>query len=61
LPKTSEAINVRTKEEIRKYLELPEKKRETEGSFIEHENIARKAAKQGLLWVLQETDSLLTY
>ncbi|MGB9694017.1 MAG: hypothetical protein ACPLYF_04160 [Fervidobacterium sp.] len=50
---------MRTKEEIRKRLELLE--RETEGPFIEQKNIARKAAKQALLWVLEETDSLLTY
>ncbi len=52
---------MRTEEEIRKRLELLEKQRETEGSFTEQKNIARKAAKQALLWVLEETDSLLTY
>ena len=52
---------MRTEEEIRKRLELLEKERETEGPFIEQKNIARKAAKQALLWVLEETDSLLTY
>jgi hypothetical protein len=51
----------RTEEEIRKRLELLEKERETEGPFTEQKNIARKAAKQALLWVLEETDSLLTY
>jgi hypothetical protein len=38
-----------------------EKDRGTEGPFTEHQNIARKAAKQALLWVLKETDNLLTY
>jgi len=52
---------VRTEEQIRKRLELLEKERETEGPFTELKNIARKAAKQALLWVLEETDSLLTY
>jgi hypothetical protein len=56
-----EAKNVRTEEEIRKRLELLEKERETEGPFIEQKNIARKAVQQALLWVLEETDSLLTY
>jgi hypothetical protein len=52
---------VRTEEEIKKRLELWERQRETEGPFIEQQNIARKATKQALLWVLEETDSLLTY
>ena len=52
---------MRTEEEIRKRLELLEKERETEGPFIEQKNIARKAVQQALLWVLEETDSLLTY
>jgi hypothetical protein len=52
---------VRIEEEIRKRLELMEKERETEGPFTEQQNIARKAAKQALLWVLEETDNLLTY
>jgi hypothetical protein len=51
----------RTEEDIRKRLELLKKQRETEGPFTEQKNIARKAAKQALLWVLEETDSLLTY
>jgi len=56
-----EAKSVKTEEEIRKRLELLDKERETEGPFIEQKNIARKAAQQALLWVLEETDSLLTY
>jgi hypothetical protein len=52
---------MRSEEEIRKRLERLDKERETTGSFIEQENIARKAAKQALQWVLEETDSLLTY
>ncbi len=52
---------MRKEEEIRKRLELLERERETEGPFIEQKNIARKAAKQALLWVLEENDSLLTY
>ena len=50
-----------TEEEIRKWLELLEKERENKGPFTERENIARKAIKQALLWVLEEADSPLTY
>ena len=52
---------MRKEEEIRKWIELLEKERETEGPFTERENIARKAIKQALLWVLGEADSPLTY
>jgi hypothetical protein len=52
---------MRTEEEIRKRLKRLEKERETEGPFTEQKNIARKAAKQALEWVLEQTDSLLTY
>jgi hypothetical protein len=52
---------MRTEEEIRKWLELLEKERENKGPFTERENIARKAIKQALLWVLEEVDSPLTY
>jgi hypothetical protein len=56
-----EAENMRTEKEIRKQLELIGKKRETKGPFTERENIARKAIKQALLWVLEEVNSPLTY
>jgi hypothetical protein len=52
---------MRSEEEVRKRLERLEKERETEGPFTEQKNIARKAAKQALEWVLEETDNLLTY
>ena len=52
---------MRTEEEVKKRLESMEKERETEGPFTEQQNIARKAARQALLWVLKETDNLLTY
>jgi hypothetical protein len=52
---------MRSVEEIRNRLEHLDKERETEAPFIEQKNIARKAAKQALHWVLEETDSLLTY
>jgi hypothetical protein len=55
------AKNVRSEEEIKKRLGRLERERETEGPFTEQKNIARKAAKQALEWVLEETCSLLTY
>jgi hypothetical protein len=51
---------MRTEEDIRTRLEPMEKERGTEGPFTEQQNIARKAVKQALLWVLEETDNLLT-
>jgi len=48
---------MRKEEEIRKWIEILEKERETKGPFTERENIARKAIKQALLWVLEEVDS----
>jgi len=38
-----------------------EMEREDKGPFIERENIAKKAIKQALMWVLEEADSPLTY
>jgi hypothetical protein len=52
---------VRTEEDIRKRLANLEKEKQNEGPFTEFENIARKAAKQALEWVLGETDNFLTY
>ena len=52
---------MKSKEEVRKKLERLEKERKTEGPFTEQKNIAKKAAKQALEWVLEETDNLLTY
>jgi len=52
---------MKTEEEIRKRLDRLDTESRTEGPFIEQKNIARKAAKQALKWVLEQTDSLLTY
>lgn len=52
---------MRTEKEIRKQLELLEKESKDGGPFTEHENVARKATTQALEWILEETDSLLTY
>ena len=61
LGKLSDMKKMRSEEEVRKRLERLEKDRETEGPFTEQKNIARKAAKQALEWVLEETDSVLAY
>jgi hypothetical protein len=52
---------MRTEEEIRKQMKALEEERATEAPLTERKNIARKAAKQSLRWVLGETDSPLTY
>jgi len=52
---------MRSEEKVRKRLERLEREKETEGPFTEQKNIARKATKQALEWVLGETDNLLTY
>jgi hypothetical protein len=52
---------MRTAQEIRKRLNDLENETLTSGPFTEFENIARKAAKQAMEWVLEETDSILTY
>ena len=51
---------MRTEQEIRKRLNDLENETLTSGPFTEFETIARKAAKQALEWVLDETESLLT-
>jgi hypothetical protein len=52
---------MRTEQEIRKRLRDLEKETQTGGPFTEWKIVARKAAKQALEWVLEETESLLTY
>ncbi len=37
------------------------RKEKPKAQFTERENIARKAIKQALLWVLEEVDTPLTY
>jgi hypothetical protein len=56
-----EKTKVRTEEDVRKRLAHLEKERLNGGPFTELENVARKAAKQALEWVLEETDRVLTY
>jgi hypothetical protein len=52
---------MRKEQEIRKRLRDLENETLTDGPFTEFEIIARKATKQALEWVLEETESLLTY
>ena len=52
---------MRTEPEIKKSLDTLENEALNNGPFREWEAIARKAAKQALEWVLEDTDKLLTY
>jgi hypothetical protein len=52
---------MRTEQEIRKRLNDLKNETLTSGPFTEFEDIAKKAAKQALELVLEETESLLTY
>ena len=54
-------MKMRTEEEIRERLEKLRKERLTQGPYIEKDNIALHATKQALEWVLEETETLLTY
>lgn len=52
---------MRTEQEIRKRLKELENDALNKGPFREYENVAMKAAKQTLEWVLEDTEKLLTY
>ena len=54
-------IKVRMEKEIRGRLDILQKERLTEGPYLEKDNIAWHATKQALEWVLEETETLLTY
>ena len=54
-------VKVRTEKEIRERLDKLQKERLTEGPHTEKDNIAWHATKQALEWVLEETETLLTY
>jgi hypothetical protein len=54
-------MKMRTKEEIRERLEKLREERLTQGPYVEKDDIAWHAAKQALEWVLEETETLLTY
>jgi hypothetical protein len=52
---------MRTEQEIRKHLKELESRALNNGPFREWENIAMKATKQTLEWVVEDTEKLLTY
>ena len=52
---------MRTEKEIRERLERLKIERLTQGPYIEKDDIALHATKQALEWVLEETETLLTY
>ena len=52
---------MRTEEEIKKALKELEENRKRGSSLTERQNIAWHGAKQALGWVLEQTDTLLTY
>jgi hypothetical protein len=53
--------NMRTEQEIIQRLRELENEALNDGPYREWENIALKAAKQALEWVLKDTEELLTY
>ena len=54
-------IKMRTEKEIREQLERLKKEIFTEGPYTELKSIALHATKQALEWVLEETETPLTY
>jgi len=54
-------MKMRTEKEIKERLDKLRKERLTDGPYLEKTNIAWHAAKQALEWVLEETETLLTY
>lgn len=52
---------MRMEKEIRERLEKLKKERLTQGPYLEKDDIAIHATKQALEWVLEETETLLTY
>ena len=52
---------MRSENEIRKILEKLTKQRFTGGSYTELKTIALKATTQAIKWVLEETETPLTY
>lgn len=57
----SKGHKMKTEQEIRKRLKELENDALNKGPFREYENIAMKATKQALEWVLEDTEKLLTY
>jgi len=54
-------VSIRTEEEIKKALKELKENRKRGSPLTERQNIAWHGAKQALGWVLEQTDTLLTY
>ena len=54
-------MKMRTEKIIRERLDKLRKERLTQGPYLEKDDIAWHATKQALEWVLEETETLLTY
>jgi len=54
-------VNMRTEEEIEKALKKLRENRKRGSPLTERQNIAWHGTKQALEWVLEQTDTLLTY
>ena len=54
-------MKMRTEKEIKERLDKLRKERLTGGPYLEKSNIAWHATKQALEWILEETETLLTY
>ena len=52
---------MRSENEIRKQLKLLKQNKITGGPYSELKTIAWNATKQALEWILEETETLLTY
>lgn len=54
-------VDMRTEEEIKKALKELKENRKRGSPLTERQNIAWHGTKQALEWVLEQTDTLLTY
>lgn len=54
-------VGIRTEEEIKKALKELTENRKRGSPLTERQNIAWHGTKQALEWVLEQTDTLLTY
>jgi hypothetical protein len=59
--KATDVTNMKEEKEIKKLLKDLEHETRSGGPFTEWQNVARKATKQALEWVLEETENPLTY
>lgn len=54
-------VDVRTEEKIKKALKELKENKKRGSTLTERQNIAWHGTKQALEWVLEQTDTLLTY